>query len=46
MSKLVRVDKKTYKELKKRSKILGVPMSTQIRFKVFGEPAKVKRLCE
>ena len=45
-SALVRVDGKTYKILKEIQVKTGVPMGTQIRFKVFGRPAKVKRVGE
>lgn len=43
---LVRIDKATYKKLKAEQVLTGVPMSRQIKFKVFGKPAKVKRLGE
>jgi len=45
-SELVRVDGKTYKVLKDLQIRTGVPMGKQIKFKVFGKPAKVKRLGE
>jgi len=45
-TKLVRVDGKTYSVLKSLQVKTGVPMGKQIRFKVFGKPAKVKRLGE
>jgi hypothetical protein len=44
MCKLVRVDKATYKELKKTQMNTGVPMGKQIKFKVFGKAAKVKKV--
>lgn len=42
----VRLDHKTYRVLKDISVRTGVSMSKQIKFKVFGKPAKVKRLGE
>jgi hypothetical protein len=41
---LVRIDKATYNELKRTQVRTGVPMGKQIRFKVFGKPAKVKKV--
>jgi hypothetical protein len=46
MSKLIRIDGKTYKVLKDISVKTGVPMGKQIKFKVFGKACKVKRLGE
>jgi len=45
-TELVRVDGKTYRVLKDIQVRTGVPMGKQIKFKVFGKPSKVKRLCE
>ena len=45
-TELVRVDGKTYRVLKDIQLRTGVPMGKQIRFKVFGQPRKVKRLGE
>lgn len=41
---LVRIDNATYKELKKTQLKTGVPMSRQIKFKVFGKATKVKKV--
>lgn len=42
----IRVDKHTYKVLKDISNSTGVSMSKQIKFKVFGKAAKVKKVFE
>jgi hypothetical protein len=41
---LVRIDRATYNELKRTQVRTGVPMSRQIKFKVFGKAAKVKKV--
>ena len=46
MSKLIRIDGKTYKVLKDISVKTGVPMGKQIKFKVFGKCANVKKVGE
>jgi len=43
-SPVVRIDGKTYKVLKDCMLKTGVPMGSQIRFKVFGKEAKMKKV--
>ena len=43
-TELVRIDRRTYCVLKDVQVRTGVPMGKQIRFKVFGQAKKVKRL--
>jgi hypothetical protein len=42
LTKLVRVDNATYRELKRNQVKTGVPIGKQVKFKVFGKATKVK----